>query len=203
MKILDDVILASNSARRRELLKFVIEDYRVVTSNLDEKIIEKEILNEKFENNIEKYSTVCDTLAYEKCRAVSEDNKNSFVIAADTIVYDENKLFGKPVDEENAIYMLEYLSGRKHIVQTSVCIFHKEKYYKFCEKSYVTFNDLDLIQKNLIRDYVKNEKPFDKAGSYGIQDKGILLIKEFSGDFFNIVGLPISKLNREIYKILN
>lgn len=197
-----DLILASNSDRRKELLKFITNDFRVIVSNVDEKIIENKILNEDFKENIQKYSNICDTLAFHKCKSVSSLNKNSLVIAADTVVFDENKLFGKPKNYDEAVFMLEYLSGKTHIVQTSVCYFYKGKFYSFNEKSYVTFNDLDDIQKELIKNYIQSKSPFDKAGGYGIQDSGNLLIKSFEGDFFNIVGLPVSKLYRHLYNTL-
>lgn len=97
--------------------------------------------------------------------------------------------------------MLEYLSGRKHIVQTSVTIFENGNFHTFCEKTFVTFNELDDFQMKLIKNYVESEKPFDKAGAYGIQDKGSMLIKEIKGDFFNVVGLPVSKLNRKLNEL--
>lgn len=197
-----NVILASNSPRRKELLRYIFENFKIAPSDIDERAIEKEILNKIFNNNLEKYSCVCDRLAYEKCKFVAKDNLNFLIIAADTIVYDENKIFGKPKDSKEAIYMLEYLSEKKHIVQTSVCIFYKGEFYNFNDKTYVTFNDLTNLQKEIIKDYVKNSNPFDKAGAYGIQDKASLLIKKIEGDFFNVVGLPISSLNIKINEIL-
>lgn len=197
-----NIILASNSPRRKELLKYIFKNFKTSPSDIDERGIEKNILNKNFKNNLEKYLSVCNTLAYEKCKFVANNNFDSLIIGADTIVYDENKIFGKPKDEKEAIYMLEYLSGKKHIVQTSVCVFYKGEFYNFFKKTYVTFNELTNLQKEMIKDYVKNYNPFDKAGAYGIQDKGALLIKEIDGDFFNVVGLPISSLNIKINEIL-
>ena len=97
--------------------------------------------------------------------------------------------------------MLEYLSGKEHIVQTSVTIFFKNIYHTFSVKSYVTFYDLDSLQKRTIESYIKTDSPYDKAGGYGIQDNGNFLIKSTKGDFYNIVGLPISKLNRKIIEV--
>ena len=112
-------------------------------------------------------------------------------------------LFGKPNNYEEAKYMLEYLSGKEHIVQTSVTIYFNNTFSTFLEKSYVSFYDLDEIQKETIESYIKNENPYDKAGGYGIQDGASLLIKHINGDYFNIVGLPISKLNRKLLEIVS
>jgi len=97
--------------------------------------------------------------------------------------------------------MLEYLSGKEHIVQTSVTIFFKNIYHTFSVKSYVTFYDLDSLQKRTIESYINTDLPYDKAGGYGIQDNGNFLIKSTKGDFYNIVGLPISKLHRKIIEM--
>lgn len=195
-----EIILASNSLRRKELLKLIFENYDIVVSNVDEEKIEAKILKEKVENS-EKFSKICKNLAYAKCKKVSDRHSDKLVISADTVVYDDKKIFGKPKNFDDAKTTLEYLSGKTHIVETAVCIFHKGIFHQFSEKSFVTFNILDTVQKELIKSYIENEKPFDKAGSYGIQDRGNLLIKEFKGDFFNIVGLPISSLYRKLYEI--
>lgn len=191
-----EIILASNSIRRKELLKYIFEDFKIIVSNIDEEKILRQIISLDFKDNLEKFSKICDEIARKKGEQISIENQNSVVISADTIVYDEFKIFGKPKDLKDAINTLEYLSGKEHIVQTSVCIYYNGKCTLFNEKTKVVFNELDNFQKNLIKDYVENEKPYDKAGAYGIQEKAVLLIKEFSGDYFNIVGLPVSKLNR-------
>lgn len=191
-----EIILASNSERRKELLKFIFDDFKIIVSNIDEEKILNEIIKLAFKDNFEKFSKICDEIAVGKGEQISKENEDSVVITADTIVYDSIKIFGKPKSFEDAINMLEYLSGKEHIVQTSVCVFYKGKINLFNEKTKVVFNELDDFQRKLIKEYVENYKPFDKAGAYGIQEKATLLIKEFSGDYFNIVGLPISKLNR-------
>lgn len=197
-----DIILASNSQRRKELLKYIFEDFKIIPSNIDERELEQKFLSKTFKDNKSKFSELCDILSFEKCKDVSLKHKDSLIISADTIVYDDKKLFGKPLDYNDAKSILEYLSGKEHLVQTSVTIYFKGQFHTFSEKSFVTFYDLDSTQKELIEDYIKSENPFDKAGSYGIQDKGNLLIKYIKGDYFNIVGLPISKLNRKLIEIM-
>lgn len=197
-----DIILASNSERRKELLKLIFDKFKIIPANIDERALEQKFLSNNSENTKSKFSELCNILAFEKCKYISKDYKNSLIISADTIVYDDNYLFGKPHNPSEAKYMLEYLSGKEHIVQTSVTIYFKGDFHTFSEQSFVTFYDLDDIQKSLIQSYIKKENPFDKAGGYGIQDGGSLLIKHISGDYFNIVGLPVSKLNRKLLKII-
>ena len=198
-----DIILASNSQRRKELLKFIFNEFKVIPANIDERNLERKFLSEITKGNKSKYSELCDILSFEKCKDVAKDYKSALIISADTIVYDDMYLFGKPNNYEEAKYMLEYLSGKEHIVQTSVTIYFNNAFSTFSEKSYVSFYDLDEIQKAAIKSYIKNENPYDKAGAYGIQDGASLLIKHINGDYFNIVGLPISKLNRKLLEIVS
>lgn len=110
-------------------------------------------------------------------------------------------MFGKPSSIDEAIKILEYLSGKTHIVQTSVCVYYEGKFTLLREQSRVTFKSLDENQKENIRKYVLKAMPFDKSGSYGIQDEGNFLIHDFEGDLFNIIGLPVSSLYRLIRKL--
>lgn len=190
------IILASNSKRRQELLKYIVEDFEIIVSDIDEEAILNETIKMSFQDNFEKYCKICENIALKKCEKVAFENKNSIIISADTVVYDEREIFGKPKDFQDAVDMLEYLSGKEHIVQTSFCIYKNGIFNLYSEKTKVIFNPLDIVQKKLIREYVENDKPYDKAGAYGIQDRGSLLIKKFNGDYFNVVGLPISRLNR-------
>lgn len=197
-----NIILASNSQRRKELLKFIFNEFKVIPANIDERTLERKFLSKTTKDDKSKYSELCDILSLEKCKKVAKDYKSSLIVSADTIVYDDKYLFGKPNNYEEAKHMLEYLSGKEHIVQTSITIYFKDTFSTFSEKSYVTFYDLDIVQKNTIESYIKNENPYDKAGGYGIQDGASLLIKRINGDYFNIVGLPISKLNKKLLEIL-
>ena len=196
-----DIILASNSKQRKDLLKYIFNEFKIIPAKIDERKLEKDFLDSNFNDNMSRFSELCEKLSYEKCKYVSKKYNNSLIISADTIVFDNNVIFGKPKNIVEARNMLEYLSGKKHIVQTSVTIFFKNIYHTFSVKSYVTFYDLDSLQKRTIESYINTDLPYDKAGGYGIQDNGNFLIKSTKGDFYNIVGLPISKLHRKIIEI--
>ena len=196
-----DIILASNSKQRKDLLKYIFNELKIIPAKIDERKLEKDFLDSNFNDNISRFSELCEKLSYEKCKYVSKNYINSLIISADTIVFDNNVIFGKPKNIVEARNMLEYLSGKEHIVQTSVTIFFKNIYHTFSVKSYVTFYDLDSLQKRTIESYINTDLPYDKAGGYGIQDNGNFLIKSTKGDFYNIVGLPISKLHRKIIEI--
>ena len=196
-----DIILASNSKQRKDLLKYIFNEFKIIPAKIDERKLEKDFLDSNFKDNMSRFSELCEKLSYEKCKYVSKKYNNSLIISADTIVFDNNVIFGKPKNILEARNMLEYLSGKEHIVQTSVTIFFKNIYHTFSVKSYVTFYDLDSLQKRTIESYINTDLPYDKAGGYGIQDNGNFLIKSTKGDFYNIVGLPISKLHRKIIEI--
>ena len=115
-------------------------------------------------------------------------------------------IYGKPEDENDARRMLLELSGKRHVVATGVSIVSEKCEICFTEQSLVEFNPLDDFQRDLIERYVKSGDPMDKAGAYGIQNGGALLVKGIDGDFFNVVGLPVARLAREltsVYDILN
>lgn len=119
--------------------------------------------------------------------------KDTYIIAADTIVVFEGEILEKPKDEADAERMLSMLSGKRHSVYTGVCIFKtpEAKAVCKCEKTDVVFRGLT---PETIRKYIKTGEPVDKAGAYGIQGKGALLVKEIHGDYFNVVGLPVGLL---------
>ena len=198
-----DIILASNSKQRKDLLKYIFNEFKIIPAKIDERKLEKDFLDSNFKDNMSRFSELCEKLSYEKCKYVSKKYNNSLIISADTIVFDNNVIFGMPKNILEARNMLEYLSGKEHIVQTSVTIFFKNIYHTFSVKSYVTFYDLDSLQKRTIESYINTDLPYDKAGGYGIQDIGNFLIRSTKGDFYNIVGLPISKLYRKIMEITN
>lgn len=198
-----DIILSSNSKQRKDLLKYIFNEFKIIPAKIDERKLEKDFLDSNFKDNMSRFSELCEKLSYEKCKYVSKKYNNSLIISADTIVFDNNVIFGMPKNILEARNMLEYLSGKEHIVQTSVTIFFKNIYHTFSVKSYVTFYDLDSLQKRTIESYINTDLPYDKAGGYGIQDNGNFLIRSTKGDFYNIVGLPISKLYRKIMEITN
>ena len=135
-------------------------------------------------------------LARKKAKAI--DTQDRLVLAADTVVALDGIIFGKPHDEEDARRMLRTLSGKTHQVHTGVCLQKDGKETVFCETAKVKF--YPLTEEEIDR-YVSSKEPLDKAGAYGIQGKGALLIRRIDGDYYTIVGLPIARVVRELQKI--
>lgn len=177
-------ILASQSPRRRELLNLMGIPFSTVHPNVEESIDS----NYPLEIAIEK-------LALLKAQEVLMRHPEANIISADTIVVCDNEVMGKPVDEEDAQLMLKKLSGRKHEVITGVCLLNQSKMMCFHSKTVVEFYPYD---ENFIKAYVHSKLPMDKAGAYGIQDKGALLIKRIEGDFYTVMGLPIAMLYQHL-----
>jgi septum formation protein len=176
-------ILASHSARRKKLLKQVGLDFKVKDSKVEE-------------INCSGFHPVklVKLNSRNKSRKIAENCKDEIVIGADTIVVLGKEILGKPVNEKEAIKYLSMLSNNRHIVYTGFNIIDTrsgKEVFNF-EKTIVKFRKLSLGE---IKYYVKNHKPFDKAGSYGIQDDfGCLFIEKIIGDYYNVVGLPLVKL---------
>lgn len=182
-----DIILASNSPRRKELLSGLDIEYTVKTlPDIDESYpqeLEKE--------EIPVYIARKKALSY-----TGMLGENSLIITADTIVWLENRVYGKPVNEEDAKEMLRKLSGKTHEVLTGVCIADKEKEKSFCAVSKVKFACLDEKE---IAYYVERYKPYDKAGSYGVQEWiGYIGVEAIEGSFYNVMGLPVRMLYKEL-----
>ncbi|UPA29853.1 Maf family protein [Terrisporobacter glycolicus] len=178
-----DIILASKSPRRREILENTKVRFSVKESQVDEIIKANESPKE----------TVM-RLAYEKALDVANNNEESLVIGADTIVVINNLILGKPKNEEEAYDMIKLLSGKTHYVITGFALINLSLNKKVidCEVSQVTFKELS---EECIKDYLNTKESLDKAGAYGIQGYGGLLVNNIQGDYFNIVGLPISKIS--------
>lgn len=187
---MEKIILASNSPRRREILSNFI-DFTVISKEIDE----------VKEDCFSPWTTVM-ALAYEKGIEVAKDNVDEVVLSADTLVELDGKLLGKPKNREDAKIMIKSLSGKIHNVYTGYAIFKLSKKIKYVsyDKSSVKFYDLsdDEIEK-----YLNTLEYKDKAGAYGIQGKGSLLVENIEGDYFNIVGFPIGKINRDLMRLLN
>ena len=138
-------------------------------------------------------------IAEKKARAFDETVSNEIVLTADTIVCIDDKILGKPENAAHAVEMLQLLSGRMHLVITGVCLFYKQQYHSFYDVSEVYFCDLTDEE---ITGYVNKYQPFDKAGSYGIQERiGLIGIERINGSYTNVVGLPTEKLYRELMKL--
>ncbi len=190
------LILASASPRRREILSLLTDDFEVMAADTDEREIEERLRSSGA-------AEVAKGLAAAKARAVyemlgEERKRDSVVIGADTSVVCEGEILGKPSDKEDAVRMLTMLSGKVHSVITGVALISGGREAVFEEESKVEFYPLDGKQKALIEGYVSTDEPYDKAGAYGIQGKGALLVRKIEGDYLNIVGLPLSRLKREL-----
>lgn len=179
------IILASKSPRRQELLKFITEDFTVKTAEVDETL----------PKNIEPQDAV---LYLSKIKTQPFKNENDIVIGADTVVAIDGKILGKPRDTADARDMLRLLSGKTHSVFTGVTIIKNKTVQSFYCETRVTF--FELSNEEIDR-YISTGEPLDKAGAYGIQGYGSLLVEKIDGDYFNVVGLPVSKVNRLLTKI--
>ena len=181
------VILASSSPRRKELLKRIISNFEIKVSNIDESI-----------NRPQNVSEIPYELAYRKAKEIAKDHYNDIVIGSDTIVAINNEVLEKPIDEKDAYRMLKLLNNNTHEVISGIAILYQNKEIRYIEKSFVTFNN--LTDKEIL-DYIATKDPLDKAGAYGIQNEYINLVKEFSGEYENIVGLPLIRLEKELKNI--
>lgn len=180
------IILASGSPRRQQFLKELEIDFEIKLKEIEE-IYPDHLQAEE----------ITDFLAKLKASAFENELKdNEVLITSDTIVWLDNKALGKPIDASHALRMLTEMSGKTHKVITSVCIKSTKKEVVFHEETLVTFTDLSLDE---IEFYLKNYKPFDKAGSYGIQEWiGLVAIEKIEGSYANVVGLPTHKLYKEL-----
>jgi len=189
MKFDYDIILASNSPRRKELLSGLDLEYEVkVLPDVDE----------SYPDSLEK-EKVAEYISHKKAKAYLpylEDK--TLLITADTIVLLDGVIYGKPVDEEDAKRMLQDLSGKTHQVITGVCLTKKGRQKSFSVVSEVRFAKLEEQE---IDYYVSKYKPLDKAGAYGVQEWiGYVAVEYMSGSYFNIMGLPIQRLYQELKK---
>lgn len=180
------MILASTSPRRSELLREMGVSFTVVRNQIPEIAPEHLSPVETAEIN-----------AYRKARATAKQHPDAPVLGADTIVSLGETVFGKPVDMADAEQMLAKLQGRTHQVITGVCLVHLRAHRQrlFAVSTAVTFRKLHIGQ---IRRYLSKIFPFDKAGSYAIQEEGDLIVKGIAGSFSNVVGLPVERLKEEL-----
>ena len=176
------LILASQSPRRRELLGLITRNFLVRPTGCDETLD----CADPAEHALQ---IACRTCA----AALAEAGPEDAVIAADTVVYLDGLLLGKPRDPAEAAAMLSRLSGRTHTVCTGVAVAFRGGTRTLCQQTRVTFYDLS---RGLIDWYVSTGEPMDKAGAYGIQGRGALLVRDIAGDYSNVVGLPVAALYR-------
>jgi septum formation protein len=181
------VILASKSPRRKDLLTALGVDFKVKEQTNQDESYPETLQGAK----------IVEFLAKQKSSSF-ETKENELIISADTIVCVENKVLGKPNNEYEAKEMLKLLSGKTHQVFTGVCLKTKENQRVFSVTSSVTFSSLSDEEIDF---YIKNFQPFDKAGAYGIQEWiGFIGIQSISGSYWNVMGLPLQRLYQELKK---
>ena len=183
-----EIVLASKSPRRQELLKRIVDNFKIIESDFDENSI-------KFNGDIEEY---IKSLAIGKALNVKNKVKNdSLIIGVDTVVFYDNKILGKPKNYDSAYSMLSDLSGNTHKVYSGVCILDTEEseIKSFVCETKVKFSK---INKSQIEKYIMSKEPMDKAGAYGIQGLGGVFVEKIEGCYYNVMGLPLNKLNKEL-----
>ena len=194
--MVEKIILASQSPRRKQLLEWAEIPFEIVVKETDE----------SYPKHLNANETAMH-IAHNKAVAVKfflenerEDyNTSTPILAADTIVVLDKKIIGKPKNRADAINILEALSGQKHEVVTGVVIFFKEQVVSFADVTQVKFHQLS---KHQIEWYVEKYKPYDKAGAYAIQEWiGVVGIESINGDFYNVMGLPVSKVVRVLNQL--
>lgn len=194
-----NVILASQSTRRKELLQQVIKEFEVKAADIDERAIQERVMTggggEPF---LERAKTLVEHLAEEKAKKVLDANPEALVIGADTIVVQEGQILGKPEDEEEAYAMLRSYAGRSHAVLTGFSIQTREKVVSRSVETEVRFFEWNGQMDREMKQYVASGSPMDKAGAYGIQEEAALWVAEIHGDYPNVIGLPVAYVNRAL-----
>lgn len=178
-----NVVLASKSPRRKELLSLLDLDFEIITADIDETM-----------NSSLPVTDEVARISYEKALAVAKGlTTDTVIISADTIVELDGAVMGKPKDEREAEQMLDSLSGKTHNVHTAVTVLKGDKHETRVVTTAVTFRD---ITDDEILSYIKTSEPMDKAGAYGIQGRASKFVSGICGDYFNVVGLPICTLSQ-------
>ncbi len=178
------IILASQSPRRKVLMGFITTDFTVDVCMEEEKAEEGATAEEMVQQ-----------LALQKAKTVAQRHPGDIVIGCDTVVAVDGEILGKPKSEDDAANMLRKLSGRQHQVYTGVALVQDEREECFVSTTGVTFYELE---EELIQWYVATGEPADKAGAYGIQGSGSILVKGLEGDYFTVMGLPVGELYRKL-----
>lgn len=179
-----DIILASASPRRRELMNIITPNFTAVSTDADETLPEgiPPLFASEFLANI-------------KALSASKKYPDALVIGCDTTVIADGDILGKPADKEQCRAFMELLSGQTHQVVTGCSLIYGSRTASFSVVTDVTFRELSPQE---IEDYISSDEPYDKAGGYGIQGLGSALISYIDGDFFNVVGLPVARLFNEL-----
>ncbi len=177
------LILASQSPRRKELLKKIVPEFLIMPADVDEHL------------NVDPYTLPMEA-AYLKAMTIFKEHPNDEVLGSDTVVIVDGVLFGKPKDENDAYRMLKALSGRDHDVVSGYAYVSKQKTIKGSTKTVVHFNELS---DETIWKYIKTGSPLDKAGAYGIQDEEFHLVKSIEGSLDNVIGLPTEDIKKNCF----
>jgi septum formation protein len=194
-----ELILASGSPRRQELLKLCGIPFTVVTADIDEVALELEVRMRHHEaTHIRMAKHIVRGLAKKKAEIVFASHPEAVILSADTVVLCGNEIMGKPTSEEDAYRMLHKLSGRTHQVLTGVCIMNDTDKTIFHTATKVTFHPWKDGGEELAKKYIATGSPMDKAGAYGIQDLGALFVKEIKGDYYTVMGFPIAEVHRRL-----
>lgn len=188
------IVLASRSPRRKQLLEWAEIDFDILVKETDESFPTELSVTE-----VPVHIARNKALAVQQSDIYKRYESGNIIVAADTIVVLDNSIIGKPVDEEEAIKILTRLSGKIHHVITGVVMMTDRKEIAFSDTTEVSFHELSSEQINY---YVENYKPLDKAGAYAIQEWiGVTGIKSIKGDFYNVMGLPVSRVVKELQNL--
>ena len=183
-----NIILASQSPRRKELLAGLGLQFSTISLDIDE----------TFDRNEFKKEQITEYLSAKKAKAYTDIQPNDLIITSDTTVWVDDESLEKASNREEAYEMIKKLSGKRHSVYTSVTIRSLEKEVTFSDETQVTFADLTDDE---IYFYIDNYKPFDKAGAYGVQEWiGYIGVDNMNGSYFNVMGLPTHKLYKKLVK---
>ena len=185
-------ILASASPRRQELLTKIVDNFDVIVSNFDEDSV-------KFNGDVEDY---VKTLAEGKGKDVaSQAKKDSIIIAADTVVVIDGKILGKPKNADDAYNMLKLLSNKVHRVYSGIAVINTANDVMKNETIFTEVKFSELTHEEIVN-YINSKEPLDKAGAYGIQGLGALFVEKINGCYYNVVGLPLNRLNKIIKEVI-
>ncbi|RXZ68695.1 septum formation inhibitor Maf [Fusobacterium necrophorum] len=185
---METIILASKSPRRKEILEMLDWNFEVCSQETEEVFDEEKSIEENMQR-----------IAMQKAKAVMKGHENSLILACDTMVVVENKIFGKPKNIEEAKSMLKALSGKYSYVHSAVALLHVAKGLEesFVETTKICFHE---ISEKEMEEYIATGEPMDKAGAYAIQGKASIFIQKIEGDYWNVVGLPIARIYQTLKK---
>ncbi len=188
-----EMILASASPRRKDILNSFLNDFKIIVANVNEEKVMK-----SFSGN--NYGELAMQLSLIKAKYVANKNSNKIIIGADTIVICNNKLLGKPKNDDEARFMLNLISNNTNCVITGITMIYNHFKFSFFDLTYLNFN---TIPKAFIESYIASGEPFNQSGGYAIQSLKDDYLKNINGDINNVIGFPLKKFKLEFAKFLN